>query len=639
MKFGNIKTALLIVSAVFSTANARFFPPPKVSYFKKPKVSPFNKAVVNNAVAEQPLNITKLSLETLEREYPNLEFKVGNALRDENANTAYVHVSQAIDGYEIINSSGNINIDIPTKSIISTSFAVWDNVERFDPTQFGLENLNLDVEDALAKVAEYFHYDYDKDETEFVEKNGIYIIDGVRFTIDKKARGEKKYITISEKYADCVWELSLEVGDIWYLARVSATTGGLLNVENLQSHAVYNAVPWNKADITSGRVIYEDPADLYASPYGWHGITQDYTTYETSGNNIIVQENHAASPTDSDTTRAFGGESLNFNFPVDLTAETVEESFDAAATNVFVLTNILHDVYYEFGFNEKFGNFQVNNFNRGGAGEDPVKVIIQDRTGTNNANFATPVDGYSPKMRLFPFTAKDPERDSSFVNQIIIHEYSHGVTQRLTGGPDKTSCLSEDEPNALSEGWSDFFAIAMEVSAESKPEDEIYMFEWLYGTFARSKPISTDMSINDLTFSSLTYELGGQLECHKGGEVWVNTLNEMLWNFIELRGISENVFESVKTKDITFNSEGNIIAIQIVIDALKIQPCNPTFIQARDAILLAQEQRYDDPEFKCAIWKAFAKRGMGYYATEKVETYNEYLYTDNFDLPEECMDM
>jgi len=639
MRFSNIKTALLIVSAVFTTANAGFFPKNKVKYLKKPQSSPFEKAVVNNAVAEQPLNITKLSLETLQKEYPNLEFKIGNALRNEGANTAYVHVSQAIDGYEIINSSGNINIDIPTKSIISTSFAVWDNIERFDPTKFGLENLNLDVEDALAKVAEYFNYDYDKDETVFVEKNGIYIIDGVRFTVDKKARGEMKYITISEKYADCVWELSLEVGDIWYLARVSATTGGLLNVENIQSHAVYRAVPWNKVDITEGRTYYIDPYDPYASPLGWHGISEDVTTNETSGNNIIVQENHAASPIDGETMRANGGEDLNFDFPVYLTAETVEESFDAAATNVFVLTNILHDVYYEFGFNEEFGNFQENNFGRGGAGNDPVKIIIQDRTGTNNANFATPIDGYSPKMRLFPFTAKDPERDSSFANQIIIHEFSHGVTQRLTGGPDKTSCLSDDESNALSEGWSDFFAIAMEVTSENKPEDEIYMFEWLYGTFARSKPISTDMNSNDLTYSSLTYELGSQLECHKGGEIWVNALNDMMWNFIALRGVCENVFDSVKQKDITFNSEGNIIAIQLVIDAVKIQPCNPTFIEARDALILAQQQRYNDLEFHCAIWKAFAKRGMGYYATEKVETYNENLYSDNFDLPEECMDM
>jgi len=636
MRFGNLKTALFIISAIISTANADFFPKKKVRYFKKThKGVPVNNAVANNLVSESEpaLNITKISLEALNKEYPNLEFKIGNVLRDDGARTAYVHVSQAIDGYEIINSSGNINIDIPSKSIISTGFAVWEDIKPFDPTEYGLEKLNLDVEDGLAKIAEYFNYDYDKDETEFTEKNGLYIIDKVKFTVDKKARAEKKYITISEKYADCVWEFSLEVGDVWYLARVSATTGGLLNIENIQNHAVYNAIPWNRADITYGRMRYVDPYDKVASPFGWHSTGRNKTSYDTSGNNIIVQENHRGLEIDIDTERAYGGKELEFDFPLDLNAPVVEDYFGAAATNVFVLTNKLHDIYYRFGFNERFGNFQENNFGKGGAGNDPVKIIIQDRSGSNNANFATPVDGYSPKMRLFPFTAKDPEKDSCFVNQIIIHEYSHGVTQRLTGGPDKTSCLSSDESNALSEGWSDFFAIAMELSNESKREDPVYMFEWLYGTFARTKPICTDMEVNDLTYNSLTFSIDGQLECHSGGEIWANVLNDMLWNLVDLRGISEDISLSEFNED----SEGNIVAIQIVIDAVKFQPCNPTFIDARDSMILAQKQRYDNPEFHCALWKAFAKRGLGVNAGPPYATDTEIYYEDNFEVPEECL--
>ncbi|OUM63149.1 hypothetical protein PIROE2DRAFT_43606, partial [Piromyces sp. E2] len=446
-------------------------------------------------------------------------------------------------------------------------------------------------------------------------------------------RAEKKYITISEKYVDSVWELSLEVGQIWYLARVSSTTGGLLNVENIASHAVYNAIPWNKIDITGGRMLFVDPYDKEASPLGWHSTDENHTSKDTSGNNIIVQENHQGSEIDMETNRASGGDDLIFDFPLDLNEPKVENYFEAAATNVFVLTNKLHDVYYKFGFNEQFGNFQVNNFGKGGAGNDPVKVLIQDRSGTNNANFATPVDGYSPKMRLYPFTSKTPERDSSFVNQIMIHEYSHGVTQRLTGGPDKTSCLSSDESNALSEGWSDFFAIAMELTAKSKREDAHNMFEWLYGTYARSKPICSDMTVNNLTYSSLTYSSTGQLECHQGGEVWVNALNEILWNFIELQGISEDVSKS----EINKKAEGNVLAIQIVIDAVKIQPCNPTFLEARDAIVLAQKQRFNDSKFHCAIWKGFAKRGMGINAQPAEETGSKIVYIDNFDLPPECM--
>jgi extracellular elastinolytic metalloproteinase len=380
-------------------------------------------------------------------------------------------------------------------------------------------------------------------------------------------------------------------------------------------------------------MLFVDPYDKTASPLGWHKTDENTQSNDTSGNNIIVQENHQGSEIDMDTNRAYGGEELVFDYPLDLNSKKVEDYFGAAATNVFVLTNKLHDVYYKFGFNEQFGNFQVNNFGKGGAGNDPVKVLIQDRSGTNNANFATPVDGYSPKMRLYPFTSKTPERDSSFVNQIIIHEYSHGVTQRLTGGPDKTSCLSSDESNALSEGWSDFFAIAMELTKTSKRNDAHNMFEWLYGTYARSKPICSDMAVNDLTYSSLTYSSTGQLECHQGGEVWVNALNEVLWNFIELKGISEDVSKS----EINSKSEGNVLAIQIVIDAVKIQPCNPTFLEARDAIVLAQKQRFNDKNLHCAIWKGFAKRGMGINAQPSEESGSQIVYVDNFDLPSECM--
>ncbi|ORX57204.1 hypothetical protein BCR36DRAFT_153290 [Piromyces finnis] len=629
MKYCNLKNALIIASSVFSAANAGgFFPKKTVKYYEKPAQS---SAAVSSAVAT-PLNITQISLDALKRDYPNMEFKIGNVLRNDEAKTAYVHVSQAVNGYEIINSAANINIDIPSRSIISSGIAVWEDVEPFNPADHGLEDLNLDVEDALAKVAEYFNYPYDKDETEFTEKNGIYTIDGVKFTIDKKARAEKKYITISEKYVDSVWELSLEVGQIWYLARVSSTTGGLLNVENIASHAVYNAIPWNKVDITGGRMLFVDPYDKNASPLGWHKTDEKTTSNDTSGNNIIVQENHQGSEIDMVTNRAYGGADLIFDYPLDLNSKKVESYFGAAATNVFVLTNKLHDVYYKFGFNEQFGNFQVNNFGKGGAGNDPVKVLIQDRSGTNNANFATPVDGYSPKMRLYPFTSKSPERDSSFVNQIIIHEYSHGVTQRLTGGPDKTSCLSSDESNALSEGWSDFFAIAMELTKSSKRSDAHNMFEWLYGTYARSKPICSDMTINNLTYSSLTYNANGQLECHEGGEVWVNALNEVLWNFIELRGVSEDVSKG----NINSKSEGNVLAIQLVIDAVKIQPCNPSFLEARDALVLAQKQRFNDSKLHCAIWKGFAKRGMGVNAQPPEETGSKIVYTDNFDLPSEC---
>lgn len=58
------------------------------------------------------------------------------------------------------------------------------------------------------------------------------------------------------------------------------------------------------------------------------------------------------------------------------------------------------------------------------------------------------------------------------------------------------------------------------------------------------------------------------------------------------------------------------------------QPCNPTFIQARDAILKA-ENLYYGGVYNCYIWRAFAKRGLGINA-------NPNGYINGFDVPKKC---
>jgi extracellular elastinolytic metalloproteinase len=60
---------------------------------------------------------------------------------------------------------------------------------------------------------------------------------------------------------------------------------------------------------------------------------------------------------------------------------------------------MIHDVFYQYGFDEKSGNFQDWNFGKGGLGNDAVIANAQDGSGTNNANFATPPDGQHGRMR------------------------------------------------------------------------------------------------------------------------------------------------------------------------------------------------------------------------------------------------
>ncbi|KAG8851100.1 hypothetical protein FRB91_008425 [Serendipita sp. 411] len=76
------------------------------------------------------------------------------------------------------------------------------------------------------------------------------------------------------------------------------------------------------------------------------------------------------------------------------------------------------------------------------------------------------------------------------------------------------------------------------------------------------------------------------------------------------------------------SSSGNVVFLRNFIDGLLLQPCNPTFVQARDAYIQADFNRYQGIH-RCGILKAFASRGLGVNATS---------FVDDFSVPEECVD-
>lgn len=150
------------------------------------------------------------------------------------------------------------------------------------------------------------------------------------------------------------------------------------------------------------RNVLLNPQNPIASPFGWHdtdGVSgPEYTI--TRGNNVYAQ-------LDDDSSNASfgyspdGGVSLNFDFGLDLVGKSAETYRDASLTNLFYVNNVMHDILYQYGFDEVSGNFQTNNYERGGKGMDPVIADGQDASGRNNANFATPSDGQSPRMQMF----------------------------------------------------------------------------------------------------------------------------------------------------------------------------------------------------------------------------------------------
>jgi uncharacterized repeat protein (TIGR01451 family) len=204
-----------------------------------------------------------------------------------------------------------------------------------------------------------------------------------------------------------------------------------------------------------------------------------------------------------------------------------------------------------------------------------------------------------------PNTAGPTQYDGDFDNGIIAHEYGHGISNRLTAGPSATGCLGNGEQ--MGEGWSDFMTLITSVKAGDTGEMRRGI-----GTYAQGQPTngggirpfpySTDLNTNPHTYA----DAASVSVPHGVGAVWCVMLWDMYWALVDEYGWSD---------DITDVTAGNNIAVQLVMDGMKLQPCSPGFVDGRDAILLADELNNDGVN-QCLIWEVFARRGLGYGADQ-----------------------
>lgn len=536
------------------------------------------------------------------------------------------------------------------------------------------------------------------------------------------------------------WDLVLRTGDgrHWWNLRVDAVSGAVLFANDWIAHDGYKVFPLPIESPALGpRSLVSDPADPVASPHGWHdtdGLPGAERT-DTAGANAIAQED--ADADDVAGARPDGGPGLVFDFPLDPDLPPASHA-DAAVTNLFYWTNVLHDVHHRYGFDEASGNFQQDNLGRGGLGSDPVLADAQDGAGLDNAVMGVPPDGASPRLEIYlwrvaflevhapapvagdiwarpatfgppldavgvsgtvargldpsdpsgpsptdgcsaldnpedvsgrvalldrgscPFVTKvanaeaagaigvlvvddddqpftmngsgvepgipsamigrsDGERiaaelasgvlvtlsgglrDGDLDGGLIAHEYGHGVSARLTGGPANVNCLKLSQSNALGEGWSDWWALAMTTRPPDARTDPRGFVPWLLAgprrATIRALPYSTDLAVNDLHYG----DFGDLVFAHDRGAIWAEALWELYWNLVETEGFDP---------DLLAGSGGNNAALQLVADGLKLQPCEPTYLDARDAILDADLLGFGGVHW-CRIWGSFAKRGLG----------------------------
>lgn len=362
--------------------------------------------------------------------------------------------------------------------------------------------------------------------------------------------------------------------------------------------------------------ITVNPGDISAiNPDGWinDGVN------ETQGNNVDAHLDLDANNV-PDVPRPSGTPYRQFLFTHDpAQAPSVADNRNAAVTQLFYLCNVYHDRLWLMGFNEASKNFQVNNFGRGGVGNDRVQADAQDGSGTNNANFSTSgTDGSSARVQMYIFTGPNPDRDGDFDAEIVYHELSHGLSIRLSNGT-----VSGAQAGGMGEGWGDFFGVCLNAEPGDDPNGVYstgghttyqmwgagYTTNYYFGI--RRYPYCTDLNRSPLTYADadpaqLVYPPGvprntnittGASSVHNVGEIWCNTLLECRANMWAINGFAANQ-----------------TIMQLVVDGMKLMPSQPNMLQARNAILQADQVNNGGANLG-ALWQGFAKRGMGLNAT------------------------
>ncbi|MBF9238800.1 M36 family metallopeptidase [Hymenobacter sp. BT683] len=226
-----------------------------------------------------------------------------------------------------------------------------------------------------------------------------------------------------------------------------------------------------------------------------------------------------------------------------------------------------------------------------------------------------------------------PDFDGAFDNGVVSHEFGHGISTRLTGGPANSSCLNNaDGSQTMGEGWSDFFALWMTTRPGDDGRNSRYIATYdsgepyNVGPGFRNKPYSTDFAKNNYTYSQIGNGTGQYQTTHAVGEVWATVLWDLNWQFIYKYGYNEDFHAA---------TGGNNKMLKLVLDGCKLQVCNPGFLDGRDALLRADSvtNRAANAEL---IWNVFARRGMGFNAVQGTRvngTPSVAGVVQGFDLP------
>ncbi|MGB1556806.1 MAG: M36 family metallopeptidase, partial [Oceanococcaceae bacterium] len=206
--------------------------------------------------------------------------------------------------------------------------------------------------------------------------------------------------------------------------------------------------------------------------------------------------------------------------------------------------------------------------------------------------------------------------DGAYDMAIIAHEYTHATTNRMTGGPDGS--LGGGQSGNMGEAWSDLAAIEYLQSFGLTPvgrESPFAMSVYATGdTEAGIRNYAIDQS--PLNFSNFQYDPNGLTTPHADSEIFGAVQYSLRKTLIE-KYQAEYPFED---RELQIDcAEGRLSAqvcpgnrrwVQMMFDALLIQPAGPSMLDNRDATLASNLVRFDGADL-VELWDAYASRGQG----------------------------
>ena len=512
---------------------------------------------------------------------------------DNDRGTTFLDYAQTIGGIKVF--EGNVKVVVnPSGEVLSVreGFLITNQKPKLKPALKEAQGIAKAFEHAGRSVAPSFAETHTRgSQSEFSRFSNPL---GANY---EEVLSELNVVRVGDA-ARLAWHVYAEVGpEEWYELLVDAQTGELLLRHNLYVHQAQGTVYTEAPDKGARQLVsFVGDTNINTSA-GWMG-----TSTVTTGNNVeaYLDTNADNLPDANNTTGLSNGHAFsstqNFTFPFSTTVDPRTQQA-AVVTNLFYFNNIMHDFSYNLGFTETARNFQTNNYGRGGTGNDSVRAEAQDGSGTNNANFATPPDGQRPRMQQYLFTSPNPDRDSSVDGDVVFHEYGHGISNRLIGNG--STALQGTQSGAMGEGWSDYWAITI--------NGDGLVGEYSTGnTTAGIRRAAYTVPAN--TIHDSYADVGNQgFSVHNDGEVWAATL----WDLRAQLGAA--------TTDL------------LVLNGMKFTPTRPSFLNARDGILQA-DQNLNGGINRCAIWTVFARHGMGVSAVGNDGT----THVAASDIPGDC---